>query len=932
MSSATLAAYQKRKQDFKKYMSELDNKCMIYAGPYTTFSYPVADPLKTYSSIEDFKERVLPKPALPDKKYFSKQSVCKFKGKYLSRDVDKTKRYYKYVKNQSECKTLGGHWDPNALNRVNKWDKGVCWVDPVSKTCAAAIQSNEENIVRPYRSKVDPNHITNISQDIDKCNMNDACVFEQQSAYTFDCIPKVNKVQPEKPDTMDPISSMPVSNFELFLENWYVHNKYQEAPPPKTMKLLGEGDRCKGAQDVDGMEAPPPPKFGTFEDFRMMDPEKNKELFIEKLGGPKGYQVFVHHWHAKKRLSDIAYVRMLNKRPDPVELFYQRMELDQLENDYDISLKATKRIKTVPTIPQSIVNMVMKQIAKVGGDNKGLLAWHSTGSGKTATATGVIDSFWDDSRRIIFASSLDAIASNPDWKFHQCAQRFFPRFRDLELDYIGELFKKRDVKFYSFARLSNRVRRVEELKKQGQPVPVSNDKYVDLDKCVLIIDEVHNLFRPLPTQKQQHEYLEGELMNVKKYAKLKIVILTATPGDNEADVVKLLNIIRNPKAPAITVPNIDSKESLQTFRNSIRGMVSFFDMSNDSTRFPKTIENEMIKCPMSAAHFSKYVEAYNIVTDIQKNFKHLAKNNQVNKYWAPARKYANTLFNFEKNMNLQDFSAKMPFLLGTLKKYPAEKHYVYSAFYTSHGYGGHGVIAIAKLLEKEGYAKLTVQEARKLNKAGELPKSGKRYIMAISTELGENAGDNLAELLKIYNHPENKNGDYIHVMVASQGFNEGIDLKAVRHIHFFEPLVTMASDKQTLGRAVRSCSHEDLARTDWIVTIHRYMNSAPDLQAVVANKADLEKELAIAVEARKNVKTKSQKEELQNRITKLRATLKKSGTALSVPMIEELIFNESRERMRSLMVLYQCIKESAIDCRVLNEFHSRTGHEIKCAF
>jgi hypothetical protein len=927
--TSVLTAYQKRKQELKKYMSELDNKCMIYSGPHTSFSYPVSDPLKTYSSVEDLKERVLPKPPLPDKKYFSKQSVCKFRGKYLSRDVDKTKRYFKYVKTQDQCTKLGGHWDPNSLNRTNKWDKGVCWVDPVAKTCAATIQSNQENITRPYRSKIDPDYITNITQDIDKCNNNNACVFEQQTAYTFDCIPKVNKAQPEKSDTMDPIASMPVANFERFLEDWYVYNKF-EAPPPKTMKLLGEGDRCKGNLDVDAMETPPPPKFGTFENFRVLNPEKYKELFIEKLGGPKEYQVFLQHWQAKNRLSEMAYTRMLNKRPDPVELFYQRMELDQLENDYEINLKTTKRIKTVPTVPQSIVNMVMKHIAKIGSDNKGLLAWHSTGSGKTATATGVIDSFWDDSRRIIFASSLDAIASNPDWKFHQCAQRFFPRFRDLELDYIGELFKKRDVKFYSFARLSNRVRRTEDLKKRGQPVPL-NDNYVDLNKSVLIIDEVHNLFRPLPTQKQQHEYLEGELMNVKKYGDLKIVILTATPGDNEADVVKLLNIIRNPKAPPITVPNIDNIESLNAFKNSIRGMVSFFDMSNDSTRFPKTIENDIIKCPMSATHFSKYVEAYNIVTDIQKNFKHLAKNNQVNKYWSPARKYANTLFNFEKNMNLQDFSAKMPFLMATLKKYPDEKHYIYSAFYTSHGYGGHGVIAIAKLLEKQGYTKLSVQEARKLNKDGSLPKVGKRYILAITTELGENAGDNLAELIKIYNHPKNKNGEYIHVMVASQGFNEGIDLKAVRHIHFFEPLVTMASDKQTLGRAVRSCSHEDLTRADWIVNIHRYMNSAPNLQAVVANKADLEKELAIAVENRKNVKTKSQKEEIQNRIKKLRAALKKSGT-LSVPMIEELIFKESRERMRSLMIIYQCLKEAALDCRVLNEFHSRTGHEIKCAF
>ena len=62
-------------------------------------------------------------------------------------------------------------------------------------------------------------------------------------------------------------------------------------------------------------------------------------------------------------------------------------------------------------------------------------------------------------------------------------------------------------------------------------------------------------------------------------------------------------------------------------------------------------------------------------------------------------------------------------------------------------------------------------------------------------------------MLKIYNSEANKNGEIVHMLLASQGFNEGLDLKDVRHIHIFEPLVTMASDLQTIGRARRFCSH-----------------------------------------------------------------------------------------------------------------------------
>jgi len=63
-------------------------------------------------------------------------------------------------------------------------------------------------------------------------------------------------------------------------------------------------------------------------------------------------------------------------------------------------------------------------------------------------------------------------------------------------------------------------------------------------------------------------------------------------------------------------------------------------------------------------------------------------------------------------------------------------------------------------------------------------------------------------------------------MIATQNFNEGLDLKAVRHIHIFEPLVSMAGDLQTIGRARRYCSHQmlDKSKDEWNVRIWRYIS------------------------------------------------------------------------------------------------------------
>jgi molecular chaperone DnaK (HSP70) len=100
----------------------------------------------------------------------------------------------------------------------------------------------------------------------------------------------------------------------------------------------------------------------------------------------------------------------------------------------------------------------------------------------------------------------------------------------------------------------------------------------------------------------------------------------------------------------------------------------------------------------------------------------------------------------------------------------------------------------------------------------------------------------ISELRQLYNAPFNKNGEYVKLFLASQTYNEGLDLKAVRHIHIFEPLITWASDKQTIGRAARYCSHSDLNKKEWDVTIHRYISNLPQVvNNPAANSANVDK-------------------------------------------------------------------------------------------
>jgi len=637
-------------------------------------------------------------------------------------------------------------------------------------------------------------------------------------------------------------------------------------------------------------------------------------------------------------------IELLNLR----KLFFPNFFNNIEETKYKIKplIDAKKDLETegtnLPTVPQSVVNNICKLITEKKIDNRGMLLWHSTGSGKTCTATAIIDGFWNDNKDIIYCSSVDALISNPPFKFHECAINLFPRFKNKSLKDVDKLFTSRNIKFLSFAKLANRIEK----------------KEINLNNCILIIDEVHNLFRPLLTQKKQHNYLEKLLLNQKAIPKSKIFILTATLGDNPDEIMKLLNIIKKPNIDEIKFDDIQSPE---LFRNKIRGLISYFDMSSDTSKFPVVYDEDPIYSKMSDKQFEKYLEQYKTIKDSSKNYEALAKANTLNKYWAPARKYSNMLYNYDKGLKLNEFSSKLETLLKSITNpdYDNHKQYVYSAFYENRGYGGQGILAIAKELDKLGYEKLTPSQAVEILNNPTEDNKRPRYLLAITTQLGTDKGGELKKLLELFNAPFNKYGEYVQLFLASQTFNEGIDLKAVRHIHIFEPLITWASDKQTLGRAARNCSHKDLDKNEWDVRIHRYMSNFPesinssgeldqlnqklqelgDVEYLKNSKKDIQKKLKKERNNDKKTEFEGEIQEIDNKINEIKEIAKqlkkldknkKEYDIKDVENIDDFIYKQATEKMKSILTLYQLMQESAVDCMILNDFHKQGNKNINC--
>jgi hypothetical protein len=210
--------------------------------------------------------------------------------------------------------------------------------------------------------------------------------------------------------------------------------------------------------------------------------------------------------------------------------------------------------KNTPTfmlsLAQSVVNMTMKGIARNESTDKGLLCVHSLGSGKTITAAGVMDAFWNTDRDIIFCSSVEGIANNPPFKFHEAAVRFFhtlrrPEWKNMsEADKIAEVataFQKRKVRFMSFAQLAHILLISNPLKSiLAKDNVVQEQHKAFLNNAILIIDEVHNIFKPLPTQKAENYALHDFLLSKKdgRYSAHLNVKTPAIKGKKRTKFVK----------------------------------------------------------------------------------------------------------------------------------------------------------------------------------------------------------------------------------------------------------------------------------------------------------------------------------------------------------------------------------------------------------
>lgn len=874
-----------------------DRQCVQDLGPEYEYVGNKIDFAK-FNTLKQFYEK---HPEL--RRYYKRDCTTQ---KVPNQTTDPKKHVYVNADTRWKCDKLAGHWDPNALSRKDYKMLGACFVKPQDKQCA---QHDHRTLMQMKKGTFLKGHsvpLVTVSRHKSACEKaRTGCGWVPGTGHCHAkstlkneknrAAKKIQQVVRERAarraEAAKKIQRALKARVDATKRN-QAARKIQQALREKAARVAEANKRNQAVRKIQkALKARKIQKALKARAVKRDDAAKKVQVVVRKHQQraerlPSDWPVDLRQPGLKRYLLNY-YAKSKDQWP------VKTMPLRVPEGENRCVQTTTAEPKM--TVPQALLHAVARGMTPV---NHGLLAWHSTGSGKTCSAAAIMDAYWKNpNKEIVFCTSIEAKAANPPETFRKCLNTFLKRG-------ISEAAMTRRVRFFSFAQLAHYL----QLHRGSGPVSNRTKRAGLLDNAVLIIDEVQNLLKPLPNQVTEHKVLYDYLVN-NALDNLHVYILTATPGETPQDIADLLNLIRDRR-----VPPINPNEPIDVFKEKIRGLVQWYDTNNDLSRFPRVSMKDPNTCNMSGSHYAAYVKA--LREDLAK--KQVAFPNA--KYFALSRKYSN--HNFVRSGSLSDFSCKIPQIHDKLRKYPDQKHWIYSAFYEKRGYG-QGVMAVKNTLISElGYEELTPRMAKQMVLSGNF--SAKPRFCVLTTTNLENRNQ-LTDLLAVYNHDLNVNGALCHVMLASQKYNEGVDLKAVRHIHLLEPLLTEGMRQQAIGRARRSCSHFQLNNmSDWNVKIHEYMSVYPQ-QSKRNYTQDIRRYTTALEQAQAGLDSikgmrgvKPQRDALTAHVSEIKASLKEIAKAQKeqnnddVFFIDQHIRNLAKEHAKPTQRLLDAMKETSI--------------------
>lgn len=524
-----------------------------------------------------------------------------------------------------------------------------------------------------------------------------------------------------------------------------------------------------------------------------------------------------------------------------------------LKTDYTTEVAST--IKALNYSPQEEFlkehqYTVVQYYIKIMKLTRGMLIFHTPGSGKTIVAEAIADHFRhaEPERQVIvlmpkslrenFVKSIHLYMKNDP---HATAEEKSP-------EYIEEVAAK--FKFVNLG-ASNMFSQMERMGQEDIDEVLGEFLHHEsiFENKLVIVDEVHNLSNAIANGSKNGIQFYDRIMEARN---IKLLFMTATPMiNNPFELVPIFNMLKGPlrvgKELFTLFPELPqefedfyvNREDMvpkngEKFKHRIYGLVSYYGYDYSIGRlpgFPEQLPTIEVKVPMSNYQYSQYLNMRDIEIkeEARKTFFSAAaqrfseKSSATSSYRVRSRQVSNfaypeqavemkgyrVLWHPEKITtgdlrNLDTYSPKMVALLKNLKQPGADL--IYSQFRP---------VILSKVLELNGYVEYEPYGDN----------TSKEDRFAIIT--GDVHIDRRNSIVRTWNTKENMDGGVIKVLIITSTGAEGLDLKYGRRVHILEPFWNDARHEQVIARIVRYGSHADMPASKQNVQPYVYLSTYP---------------------------------------------------------------------------------------------------------
>ena len=187
-----------------------------------------------------------------------------------------------------------------------------------------------------------------------------------------------------------------------------------------------------------------------------------------------------------------------------------------------------------------------------------------------------------------------------------------------------------------------------------------------------------------------------------------------------------------------------------------------------------------------------------------------------------------------KLLQVKKLSIKYYYIIQKLlqKENQDQKAFIYIHFVN---YGG--VLFFTALLQLFGFSHAPLKYEIEQYKQDDT-QNYKRFITPTSSTLSSTQISKLVN--NVFNHPENKYGKYIRIIIGSDIIGEGISFKHIRNAFIVTPKWNNPGLEQVIARAIRATSHLDLLPQEQNINIYRLVADTPKDPTNIIKSIDLQ--------------------------------------------------------------------------------------------